>query len=382
MSDSPNKFVHYFKRFGAGSMLISIIIHVVIIICATVWVVSSVKPQRKPNFHGGGNNSSAPEVQHAVKMANTQPNLAALTQRLVVENAASSVTLPDLPSTGLSGSGLLSPSGSLGGGPSAGLGAGIGNLKAPIMPKFGFKEVQPGGTLVGNFYDFKQLSGLKPNPEYKGDPSKRIDPVSGPFDYEQVMKYVKGGWSNSSLSKYYQAPAPLYATQIFVPRMNAAEAPKAYGVEKEVQPKAWMAVYRGKVSPPKDGAYRLVGSADDILLVQFNGIFVLDGSLFNGTGFTSDSSGVKKYGSLIVGKRMQLKANQFYDVKIAISEAPGGNFHAYLFFEQEGVTYEKDVRGNPILPIFRVADSKVEPSSDALPFMSDGPIWKALPFPK
>ncbi|MBC8039138.1 MAG: hypothetical protein H7Y06_01200, partial [Opitutaceae bacterium] len=105
MSNFQKKFVRYLTRFGAGSMAISIIVHVIILGSATVWVVSSVQPQRKPSFQGGGNNSSAPAVQHAVKMANTQPNLAALTQRLVVENASSSVTLPDLPATGNTGPG-------------------------------------------------------------------------------------------------------------------------------------------------------------------------------------------------------------------------------------------------------------------------------------
>ncbi|MFA6289343.1 MAG: PA14 domain-containing protein [Opitutaceae bacterium] len=164
--------------------------------------------------------------------------------------------------------------------------------------------------------------------------------------------------------------------------MNAVEAPKAYGVENEVKSKAWMALYRGKVSPPKDGVYRFVGLADDILLVQFNGGFVLDGSIHNRTGFKSESSGIKNYGSLVVGKRMELIANQFYDIKIAISEAPGGNFYAYLLFEQEGVTYKKNDKGNPVLPIFRIANSKTEPDKNAIDFMADGPVWRALPAPK
>ena len=377
MSDSKSKFIRYIKRIGAGSMLISIIVHVVIIIGATVWVVSSVQPQRKALFKSGDGGSS--EVRHPVKMSNTQPHLDTLTKRLSVDTPASTVSLPDLPTN--PGSSLGSPS--LNSNPGAsGIGAGP-SLKAPIMPAFGFREAQDSGTLVGNFYDFKQLSGLKPNPDYKGNINKGLDPGSGAFDYEQIKIFIQGGWSLGSLSKYYQAPTPLYATQIFIPRMNASEAPKAYGVEKEVKSKAWMALYRGKVAPPKDGVYRFVGLADDILLVQFNGTLVLDGSIHNRTGFKSDSSGIKNYGNLVVGKRMELRANQFYDIKIAVSEAPGGIFYAYLLFEQEGVSYKKDAKGAPLLPIFRVADTTTDVTGGQHPdYMENGPVWRALPVPK
>jgi hypothetical protein len=87
----------------------------------------------------------------------------------------------------------------------------------------------------------------------------------------------------------------------------------------------------------------------------------------------------KNRGGVIVGNRIELRAGQFYDIDIVFSEGPGGLFCAMLLFEQEGVTYEKDGKGNPILPIFRVANSKVEPSQNALPFMPDGPVWRALP---
>jgi hypothetical protein len=386
MSDSPNKFVRYLKRFGAGSMLISIIIHVIILGSATVWVVSSSMPQRKPSFQGGGNNNSAPAVQHAVKMANTQPNLAALTQRLVVENAASSVTLPDLPSTGNTGPGSMSPGG-LSGGPGLGQGAGIGNLKAPIMPLFGFKEAPTSGTLVGRLYDLKQNRSKKPNPDLA-----KLGP--GQLAVKEVTDFIKGGWTASALSQFYQAPTALYATQIFVPTMAADEAPKAYGVEKEVEPKAWVAHYRGRVSPPATGAYRFVGAGDDLMAVRMDGRLVLDCGGAKGSTFKTDRTGSAKpsynydyaknnwltstRGGFTVGNRMELRAGQYYDIDIVFSEGPGGQFCAMLLFEQEGVDYKKDAKGNPILPIFRVAANKTVPAPTAPQFDADGPVWKAV----
>jgi hypothetical protein len=79
---------------------------------------------------------------------------------------------------------------------------------------------------------------------------------------------------------------------------------------------------------------------------------------------------------------MQLRAGLFYDIQIIVGEAPGGSFNAFLLIEQDGVTYKTTKDGSPILPIFRVADSKTEPSTAGPPFMADGPIWRALPAPK
>ncbi len=382
MSDFKNKFVRYIKRMGAGSMLISIIVHMLIISGATVWVVSSVHPQRKALFKGG--DGGAAEVRHPVKMSNTQPHLDTLNKRLSVDSPNSDIALPDLPTT--PDSALSSPSLN-----SNNLGAGAaGGLKGPLMPIFGFTEAQAGGTLVGNFYDFKQLRGPRPNPAYKGAIDKDFDPESGNFDTQVMLAFVNANWARNNISKYYQAPAPLYATQIFIPNMQASEAPKAYRVEKEVKSKAWMALYRGRVSPPKDGTYRFVGGADDIILVKLEGRLVLDGSLGNITKFKTDRPSKPFYAGvdgtaiskMIVGKSMQLKAGQFYDINIAISEAPGGIFSAFLLFEEEGATYEKRANGEPILPIFRVADSKLQFEGNYPKFMQNGPLWRALPAPK
>jgi hypothetical protein len=387
MNNFKRRFIRYLKGAGAGSMLVSIIVHVVILVSATVWVVSSSTPPRKPNFQGGGTNSSAPAVQHAVKMANTQPNLAALTQRLVVENASSSVTLPDLPATGNTGPGGPSAGGSLGGGPGGGQGAGIGNLKAPIMPLFGFKEAPSTGTLVGRLYDLKQNRSRKPNPSLA-----KLGPAQ--LAIKEVTEFIKAGWTSSSLSEFYQAPTTLYATQIFVPVMAADEAPKAYGVEKEVQPRSWIAHYRGRVSPPANGVYRFVGAGDDLMAVRLDGRLVLDCGGSKGSTFKSDRTGAAKpsynygfdknnwlmstRGGFTVGNRMELRAGQFYDIDIVFSEGPGGQFCAMLLFEQDGVDYKKDAKGNPILPIFRIAASKTAAAPSAPAFDPEGPIWRAV----
>ena len=382
MSDSQNKFIRYIKRMGAGSMLISIIVHVIVILFATIWVVSSVTPPRKAKFKGGDNAGSP--VSHPVKMSNTQPKLDTLTKRLTVDSPNSTVSLPDLPSTpdtGPSAPAMGTPTG-----PNAGA---TGGLKGPLMPLFGFKEAQAGGTLVGRFYDLKQFRDRKPNPAF-------AKLGGGPLAVKELSEFIKGGWNSGSLSEFFQAPSPLYATQIFVPGMSANEAPKAYGVEKEVKPMAWIAHYKGKVSPPTSGVYRFVGAGDDHLAVRLDGRLVLDAGGRMVSNFKTDRPKSAAYpyaynqsawlnanrGGFTVGNRMELRAGQFYDIDVVISEGPGGLFHALLLFEQEGVNYEKDGKGNPILPIFRLADSKTERNAGYPPFKADGPIWRALPAPK
>jgi len=380
MSDSKNKFVRYIKRMGAGSMLISIIVHVIIGIGATVWVVSSVQPQRKAQFKGGDN--GGPAIQHPVKMSNTQPKLDTLTKRLSVDTPNSTVALPDLPTN--PDSGISSPAIST----AAGAPGASGGLKGPLMPLFGFKEAQAGGTLVGRFYDLKQFRDRKTNPDLK-----KLGPAN--LAVKEVTDFIKGGCNPNSLSEFFQAPTVLYATQIFVPQMQADAAPKAYGVEKEVQPKAWIAHYKGKVSPPATGGYRFVGGGDDHLAVRIDGRLVLDAGR-KVSGFKSDRAKNPSYaydfrnngwlisqrGGFTVGNRMELRAGQFYDIDIVFSEGPGGRFFAMVLFEQDGVNYKKDDKGNPILPIFRVTDTKTEPNNGAPNFMPDGPIWRALPAPK
>jgi len=386
MSDFKKRFLRYIKRAGAGSMLISIILHVFIIGGATVYVVSSVHPQRKALFKG--DDSAAASVQHPVKMSNTQPNLDTLTRRISVDTPESAVSLPDLPTN--TDSGISSPTldASLNG-----AGTGNGSLKGPLMPIFGFKEAQTGGTLVGNFYDFKQLRTGKPNPDYVPDVKKgsTLDGGAGHLAGVEVKNFVDKNFSRSSLYKFFVAPDPLYTTQVFVPSMNADAAPAAFNVDKVAKGKAWMVLYRGKVSPPVTGTYRFVGGADDMLVVRMDGRIVLDGGIHPVTKVEPDAprykyppfsgSGVFPKGFMI-GKSMQLRAGQFYDINIAISEAPGGVFNAFILFEQEGVKYDTTSDGSPILPIFRVAPGNTEPSNAAPPFMPNGPIWKALPAPK
>ncbi len=130
----------------------------------------------------------------------------------------------------------------------ASLGAGAGGgMKGGTMRFFGMTE-KTTPALVGTFYDLKQTRGRKPT-------------GISPDEYHQVFRrFVAQGWRESVLHDYFKAPQPLYSTQIMIPNMKADEGPKAFGLEKEVQPSRWLVHYKGKVSPPEDGVYHFVGA--------------------------------------------------------------------------------------------------------------------------
>ena len=141
MSVPPgNRFIRYLRRLGAGSLLISIIIHVVVLLGATVYVISSVQEKRKASFQGGsgtGQPAASSMVEHRVQMSRQQQNLSTITQRLSVDSPNAAVSLPDLPDMpGFSSPGGPTLNGGLGG---SGIGSGAGLGRGPVMPSFGFR---------------------------------------------------------------------------------------------------------------------------------------------------------------------------------------------------------------------------------------------------
>jgi hypothetical protein len=186
------------------------------------------------------------------------------------------------------------------------------------------------------------------------------------------------------IDDYFKAPNKLSATQFMIPDMPADEAPKAYGVEKEVKPAQWVAHYKGKVSPPKSGTYHFVGAADDVLIVRFGGKLVLDGSweqtsaLKHGTIYHNGYGGHPDQG-FPQGEAFRAEAGQWYDIDVVIGERPGGHFWTCLCIEEQGVTYKKDGKGMPLFPLFRFSSAKLPDAgkSKLPPFDENGPIWKA-----
>ena len=265
--------------------------------------------------------------------------------------------------------------GGISGGPAGKPGQGLpGSRPGGTKTFFGDRE-QTANGFVGTFYNLKQtLSGKPTN-------------VS-PDEFHAIFrKFVRDHWRESVLGEYFRAPNKLYTPQIFIPNMPADEGPKAFDLAGKVKPGRWLVHYKARVSPPADGTYHFVGGGDDVLVVRFNGKVVLDRCWYQQDeewktarnydyGYTGIPNGFAR------GDALRLKAGQFYDMEVLIGEQPGGLVFFSLLMEEEGVEYRRDARGNPILPVFRLAGGPLPelPAGQTLPpYDPVGPVWKAAP---
>ncbi len=158
---------------------------------------------------------------------------------------------------------------------------------------------------------------------------------------EAIREFTDSSWNLSSLTrKFYSARNKLYGSYWMIPNGPASKAPKAFGVEGEIEPSGIVAFYEGTYTPPRDMEIRLCGMADDVLVVRLNSRIILDASWNGGyTDQTIDDSGPNLPGvpkSIRYGEWVKLRAGQVYDLKILLSEVPGGAFCCFLFYQEKG----------------------------------------------
>jgi len=377
------------KIVAAKIFLLSILVHFLFFTGATVWVVQTIFPPAKPLFKGGeaGANHNTRNLEHKVQMAKKRNTMSApVPNKRVMTSGLSKVSLPSMPAmpktddetpgkiAGMGGAGVGIGTGGGGMGNGSGSGGGGGNFTF-----FGIRD-NKGDSLVGQFYDLKrnrnhQMNGM--NPDQYAD---------------VVSKFVKGGWSDNYFEKYLKGFRKLYATQIFFPRIDSHEGPKAFGSDYAEPPGLWVALYKGEVSAPESGVYHFVAGGDDIMYIKFHGRVVLDHCLYgNKTGV--NPQGVYKYpvfskyvnNGFAKSLSINVTAGEYYPIEILIGDQVPLDMWAFVMIEKDGVQYKKDGNGNPILPIFRLTGDKAHaPASGgeaSPPYMEDGPVWKGRSAP-
>ncbi len=187
------------------------------------------------------------------------------------------------------------------------------------------------GALIGILYDFKQNQKREPIP------------MDRQLFEKSVAQFIDGGWDEGFLNGYYRVPRALYTTELLVPTIDADTAPRAFGVEKTVQPRMWMVHYKGQVAAPADGTYRFLGDADDFVAVAVNGETVLvadiPGTRLRVKWFAKEPE-VRfhgKYGGrFTAGDWITLRAGQPVDLDIITGESPGGQMRCQLAVEKQG----------------------------------------------
>lgn len=372
----------YWSRFGGSFLIVSIVLHILFGVGATYVVVQTIA-KRKLSFQGGppSPNPSQRALEHKVQMAKKRNTMSAPVQsKRILTTGLAKVALPSMPAmpkmdnetparmAGMGGTGV-------GFGPAVGAmgnegGTGSGGS---VFSVFGMRDNRSNG-LVGQFYDLKrnrnhQTNGMTPD-QYAGE----------------LAKFVKGGWNDNFFDRYLKGYRKLYATQIFFPRIDSHEGPKAFGSDYAEPPGLWVALYKGQVSSPETGTYHFVAAGDDIMYIKFNGRLVLDQCLsgnksgvnpldsYKYPAFTYVNNGFAK--SLPVS----VTAGQYYDIEILIGDQIPLDTWAFVMIEKNGVSYKKDASGAPILPVFRLSGDKPRaPGSGgnaSPPYQEDGPVWK------
>ncbi len=397
----------FWQKLGGEGLTISLIIHLVLILIAAIWVVSTVTDSVKkdPDSFSTGQGGGAAGDKAKQFKTRAQPknpkSMAKNAARITSKSANATISLPDLPTssvaslnTGMMGGGSSKGfGGGSGGGIGSGMGVGRGNGRN-FVSVFGSKTAVNG--LPGTFYDFKQNKAGKPTPMMGGAPEKFGDPSNGPaigLYNKEVNEFFDKGFAVSSLSNVFRAPDTLLASQIFIPPCPATEAPKAYGVDKECKPSRWIAHYRGAVKAPQTGKFRFVGSGDDFMAVRWNRKVALDSGyqqfLTGGENVYKDFGNKKcdethpsRTGKpMRAGPWISITKDAEVPLEVVIGETPGGTFYAILCIE----VMAPNGKGEGNLKLFRMTSDELpdaikngHPSVPNVDMVAEGWIFKAV----
>jgi hypothetical protein len=364
---APEKPSFMAKLLTRKFLVVSILVHLLFGLGATVFIVQRSQAKRKVTFQGGppAVTASKRALEHKVSMAQKKKTGGAPPQaKRIVSAGLAKVSLPEMPNIPTATTvvpGMMSGMGGAGFGTGMGFGSGMGSgmgggtgTGGGGLTMFGVRGGSAG--LIGTFYDLKQTKDRKPTDMAGGG--------GGMMDWkapqvvkckELVSRFVKGGWNPSILNHYFAAPGKVSAQQIFIPNMVASEGPKAFQVEKEVAPSRWLVHYTGEIIAPKDGKFRFIGAGDDTLVVRCKGRNVLDGSFpeFLVDPAANESMDVGRAWlaalPLRAGKWIEMRKGEPMKMEVLIGENPGGEFSCFLMAEENGVDHPPGV-----FPVFQL----------------------------
>ena len=259
------------RLVGSPVLLLCILLHVLIALIATLWIVQRRIEQKKLGFTEVTMSSSASaasarqqtkvtERKNAIAVPDITPMIAVTDQSAIslpeVSQPADSApsAMSKMEGTAINGAGLGG-----GGNGNAPMGMDVGTdalTQAVVESVFGSSNPDAIG-LEGRFYDLKQTAGHSPA---KMDIKVYADVVTD---------FVNHDWPDGAFDHYFKSHRSLYAPQIFMPYMNASDGPKAFHMEKEVKPTMWIVLYKGKIQASRTGTFpirwlrrRCVGGLD------------------------------------------------------------------------------------------------------------------------
>jgi len=379
------------KLLRSGYLLGAVLFHLILfLMVATLVIWKAPPPPPTDIFHGVAVKTSPPppqppssgaaannpefEPQTVVVPVVTPPSMITTANSNFTIDAAKVLnqTLSHLSDQTAQGTGLSS-----GGGGATGTGSAFGSSNGTST------------QLTGYFYDLKQTSDRQPTGMTQDQWRK------------MMAKYVAQGWDDSMLAPYYKSKAPIYTGAYAISTRLSEEAPKAFGLEKEVQPGLWVIHYHARVQAPQSGEYRFIGFGDDLLEVRINGALVLDGGWISLSSkadlrqplqkvwshFYGNAEGADHVpgmgptnGLLKMGPTFHLEIADPVDMDVLIGDQ-GGECAFFLLVENVGNTYETLPDGTPKLPFFQISTAPAPTFSDKEehpPYSTTVEPWQAV----
>ena len=367
----------WFAYFGANTLALSILLHILFAVGATYLIVEHFVPKHI-NFHATEPPTAHTEVEHKVELAkrnnveSAPPDI-----KRIVTTDISAITLPDPPqiptADEASPSAMAGVNGVMG---SSLMGGGDPGGSGPPGGDMSFYGAPSGLGLTGNLYDLKQTPEGVPTDLAETDQEKQVGPngivpdflTTPPFPkYLDVLKHFINTWDMSLLDRYYKSPVTLSLSQVCIPDQSSSEAPKDFHAG-DVVARRWIAVYHAKVMPPDSGEYRFIGMADDFMVVRVDDQNVLDacwgGEELDLSARRDDDVG-QGFGStaLHAGRWFQVEQGTPINVQILIGEGPGGASGFILMIQKQG---DDSPKGD--YPVFQVLDAPVPDMGLTTPF--------------
>ncbi len=325
---------------GAPSgFVISLIFHAAVFFLAGLFVVFSVVNKPEPAFE-----PPPPVERPKMKLKKPKVKVKKSSQPKPSSRIVAKVKTRDMPEIQLpdlmgSGEGLMG---------GTGLGGEFMDLpEIQQLTVFG-RGVTAGNDFVGTYYDFNRT---------RRGTFNSMDPDTY---YIELLDFVTDDWDTRNFAKYYRSPDKLYATCFMIPSTPSDLGPEAFG-ELGAYGYCWAIHYVGQLIHNEGIKFRFWGYGDDLLIVRVDGEIVLSSGgrssvLQRNNGWTSSSSQSDIYylgnGRAQVGDWITLEPGVERDMEVLVGESPGGIFSAMLVVEVEGVDYELNVQGGPILPMF------------------------------
>jgi hypothetical protein len=251
------------------------------------------------------------------------------------------------------------------------LGGGLGD-GFNIMPDLSKVSVFGGGQSIGNDFEGRMYHLLY-------DRRGGLAVMDKEKFMMELRTFVRSGWKESKLARYWRSPDKLCTTHCIVPPVVSPMAPDVFGVpDKESY---WFFVkYEGQLVYSEDIRFRFWGMGDAYIIVNVDGEDVLvngwDHRLEYLDHWQTSSADSDKYflgnQRMKVGDWIELKAGEPKPMKVVFGEWEGGIVAGMLLVEVEGVEYPQTRQGGPLLPAFKTEEFSLDMREEIARFLPEG----------